>query len=59
MPVDRCSSFYFFYRIELLFTFGRGTLSWSSAYPEKGEDLISSGSRSLAFFRSQGIPLSF
>lgn len=40
MPVDRCSSFYFFfYRISLLFTFGRGTLSWSSVYPEKGEDL--------------------
>ena len=42
----------FFYRIELLFTFGRGTLSWSYVYPEKGEDLISSGSRSLAFFLS-------
>ena len=48
------SSFYFVYRIFLLFTFGRGTFSWSSVYPEKGEEIISSGSRSLAFFRSQG-----
>lgn len=57
MPVDGCSSFYFVYRIKLLLTFGRGTLSWSSVYPEKGEDLISSGSRrneSSPFFRSQG-----
>lgn len=46
------SCFYFVYRIFL--SFGRGTFSWSSVYPEKGEDLISSGSRSLAFFRSQG-----
>ena len=37
MPVDGC--FHFVYRMELLLTFGRGTFSWSSVYPEKGDQI--------------------